>query len=267
MWQMAYILSELEAFNADFSMPVLFGCSLYEGPSSDMYHLLATGYRLSRPAPPPAPARPAAAAIAVSMVRVTWQPVVSEDAPLLRYEIERRLAGVTGGGFQVCLGVDPALSSAVVARLSSGTSYQFRVVAVNEFGRGRASLHTDTVTTPAATGAFVDAVAVEQPALRQDRLASMADAGWVPRTEHGVPMKQMPQTASFLGKRIRAGECSSCAPYWPSSSSRSPLPDTRTPLALRPRAHARGSDVCGAQPPRAVHYAAYSTRSGSTGWD
>ena len=41
--QCKYFMGELEIANSNFQVPVLMGVSLYDDPSSDAYHVLATG--------------------------------------------------------------------------------------------------------------------------------------------------------------------------------------------------------------------------------
>ena len=98
-WQCRHLLRKIEEFNVDFSLPVLIGVSLGEGPTSPLYHLLAQGYAKIVPKSPEAPDVPSVDVLSMASCRVSWNPPDQGDGAMQRYRIDRK----TGRATVLCL--------------------------------------------------------------------------------------------------------------------------------------------------------------------
>ncbi|GAB2765825.1 hypothetical protein GCM10027039_28310 [Terrabacter koreensis] len=121
-----------------------------------------TGPAVSGTATPVAPTAPAAPTIGTATrgnasATVTWTPVGTVSAPLssiTSFRVEVRLAA-TGGLVRTVTVTPGTATSTVVTALTNGTSYQFRVAAVNAVGTGPFSALSNVVTPATVPGAPV----------------------------------------------------------------------------------------------------------------
>ncbi|NXW34850.1 SDK2 protein, partial [Phaetusa simplex] len=98
--------------------------------------------------PPHAPESPVAALSPLEKraINLTWAKPFDGNSPLLRYVVE---VSENNAPWTVLLAsVDPELTSVVVRGLVPARSYQFRLCAVNDVGRGQFSKDTERVSLP-----------------------------------------------------------------------------------------------------------------------
>lgn len=166
----------IEAFNADFALPIIMCGTMNCVPSSGTYEILCRGIEAQDPARPRAPGKPLIEPISTSAARVRW-PAPQDDGESLSPPIDTyRLLWVPGGnrflpGESVdaheasCVVYDlietesgnvrseqNPLRSFVVAGLSSGVAYEFRVMAINSLGQGPWSERSEPVRMPYMVG-------------------------------------------------------------------------------------------------------------------
>ena len=166
----------LEAFNADFTLPIVMCGTMNCVPSSGTYHILCRGIEAQDPARPGAPGKPLVEALSTSAARVRWA-APQHDSESLSPPIDTyRLLWVPGGSRFLpgesldaheadCVVYDfvetesgnvrseqNPLRSCVVAGLSSGVAYEFRVLAINSLGPGPWSKRSDPVRMPRMAG-------------------------------------------------------------------------------------------------------------------
>lgn len=166
----------IEAFNSDFTLPIVMCGTMNCVPSSGTYHILCRGIEAQDPARPGAPGKPLVEPISTSAARVRWA-APQDDSESLSPAIDTyRLLWVPGGsrflpGESVdaheagCVVYDfietesgnvrseqNPLRSFVVAGLSSGVAYEFRVLAINSLGQGPWSERSDPVRMPRMAG-------------------------------------------------------------------------------------------------------------------
>lgn len=166
----------LEAFNADFTLPVVMCGTMNCVPSSGTYHILCRGIEAQDPARPGAPGKPLVEPISTSAARVRWA-APQDDSESLSPPIDTyRLLWVPGGSRFLpgesldaheadCVVYDfvekesgnvrseqNPLRSCVVGGLSSGVAYEFRVLAINSLGPGPWSERSDPVRMPRMAG-------------------------------------------------------------------------------------------------------------------
>ncbi|KDO23357.1 hypothetical protein SPRG_11449 [Saprolegnia parasitica CBS 223.65] len=132
--QLRYLLPQVEAFNADFQMPVVVAGSFNARPSDDVYHVMRTGRARPAPAPPTRLAPPVLSDATTSTLVVSWETPISVDGPVLAYRLDRRVNGSTTVGFSHEIVLDDVATSHKITMLSAGTQYEFRVAAKNAFG-------------------------------------------------------------------------------------------------------------------------------------
>ncbi|CAM9114404.1 unnamed protein product [Hapterophycus canaliculatus] len=166
----------IEAFNADFSLPVVMCGTMNCVPSSGTYEILCRGVEAQDPARPGAPGRPLVEVLSTSAARLRWA-TPKDDSESLSPSIDTyRVLWVPGGSrFLPGESVDAReagctvydlvetesgnfrseqnpLRSFVVTGLSSGVAYEFRVSAINSLGQGPWSERSDPVRMPYMVG-------------------------------------------------------------------------------------------------------------------
>lgn len=166
----------VEAFNSDFTLPIVMCGTMNCVPSSGTYHILCRGIEAQDPARPGAPGKPLVEAISTSAARVRWA-APQDDSESLSPAIDTyRLLWVPGGSRFMpgesldaheadCVVYDfietesgnvrseqNPLRSCVVAGLSSGVAYEFRVSAINSLGQGPWGERSDPVRMPRMAG-------------------------------------------------------------------------------------------------------------------
>lgn len=166
----------IEAFNSDFTLPIVMCGTMNCLPSSGTYHILCRGIEAQDPSRPSAPGKPLVEPISTSAARVRWA-APQDDSESLSPAIDTyRLLWVPGGsrflpGESIdaneadCVVYDfveaesgnvkseqNPLRSFVVGGLSSAVAYEFRVLAVNSLGPGPWSERSDPVRMPRMAG-------------------------------------------------------------------------------------------------------------------
>lgn len=166
----------VEAFNSDFTLPIVMCGTMNCVPSSGTYHILCRGIEAQDPARPGAPGKPLVEPVSTSAARVRWA-APQDDSMSLSPAIDTyRLLWVPGGSRFLpgesldaheadCVQYDfietesgnvrseqNPLRSCVVAGLSSGVAYEFRVLAINSLGGGPWSERSDPVRMPRMAG-------------------------------------------------------------------------------------------------------------------
>lgn len=166
----------IEAFNADFTLPIVMCGTMNCVPSSGTYHILCQGIEAQDPTRPGTPGKPLVEPISTSAARVRWA-APQDDSKSLSPAIDTyRLLWVPGGSRFLtgerldaheadCIVYDfietesgnvrseqNPLRSCVVAGLSSGVAYEFRVLAINSLGEGPWSERSDPVRMPRMAG-------------------------------------------------------------------------------------------------------------------
>ncbi|KAG6969068.1 hypothetical protein JG688_00005489 [Phytophthora aleatoria] len=141
--QTEYLCRQLTVFNADFQLPIVLAGTFNATPSSDVYHTILTGRRRPVPEAPAAPGRPVIDDPTSSSLRVSWEPPqrsltsLTPFTPILEYKIAVKNCVSQASGFLYELPVpDGAAQSFMVTSLSASMTYQFRVMARNEYGWG-----------------------------------------------------------------------------------------------------------------------------------
>ncbi|KAG3010148.1 hypothetical protein PC128_g9140 [Phytophthora cactorum] len=141
--QTEYLCRQLTVFNADFQLPIVLAGTFNATPSSDVYHTILTGRRRPVPEAPAAPGRPVIDDPTSSSLRVSWEPPqrsltsLTPSTPILEYKIAVKNCVSQASGFLYELPVpDGAAQSFIVTSLSASMTYQFRVMAGNEYGWG-----------------------------------------------------------------------------------------------------------------------------------
>ncbi|OQR89348.1 hypothetical protein ACHHYP_06339 [Achlya hypogyna] len=133
--QIRYLLPEVEAFNADFQMPLIVAGSFNVRPDSQIYHILRTGRSRPGPTPPTRMDPPNVSDATTSSLTLSWEIPISVDGPILGYRVDRRVNGSTVVGFTHEIMVeDASMKSFKATMLSAGSQYEFRVSAKNAFG-------------------------------------------------------------------------------------------------------------------------------------
>ncbi|CAM9367225.1 unnamed protein product [Scytosiphon promiscuus] len=165
-----------EAFNADFTLPVVLCGTMNCVPSSGTYEILCRGVAAQDPSRPGAPGKPLVEVISTSASRLRWAPSTVGNESLSPSVDTYRLLWVPGGsrflpGESVdaheadCVVYDLVetesgnvrseqnpLRSFTVTGLSSGVAYEFRVSAINSLGQGPWSERSDPVRMPYIAG-------------------------------------------------------------------------------------------------------------------
>ncbi|RLN95917.1 hypothetical protein BBJ28_00016049, partial [Nothophytophthora sp. Chile5] len=141
--QTEYLCRQIAVFSADFQLPIVLAGTFNATPSSDVYHTIVTGRRRPVAEAPAAPGRPVVDDPSPSSLKVTWKPPTSSStslvpsAPILEYKVAVKNCASRAMGFMHELSVDDSsATSFVVPSLSANMTYQFRVMARNEFGWG-----------------------------------------------------------------------------------------------------------------------------------
>ncbi|CAM9348528.1 unnamed protein product [Ectocarpus sp. 4 AP-2014] len=191
----------VEAFNSDFSLPIVMCGSMNCVPSSGTYEILCRGIEAQDPARPGPPGKPLVEPISTSAARVRW-PAPSDDSESLSPAIDTyRLLWVPGGsrflpGESVdaheagCVVYDLVktesgrvrseqnpLRAFVVSGLSSGVAYEFRVSAINSLGQGPWSERSEPVRMPQMAGNDpVDKVLLGAASIKLLRKRELEDA-------------------------------------------------------------------------------------------
>lgn len=166
----------VEAFNADFTLPVVMCGTMNCVPSSGTYEILCRGVEAQDPARPGAPGRPLVEVLSTSAARLRWAPPKDDSESLSPSVDTYRLIWVPGGSRFLpgesldahggdCVVYDLVdtesgnvrseqnpLRSFVVTGLSSGVAYEFRVSAINSLGQGHWSERSDPVRMPYMVG-------------------------------------------------------------------------------------------------------------------
>lgn len=166
----------IEAFNSDFALPIIMCGTMNCVPSSGTYEILCRGIEAQDPTRPRAPGKPIVEPISTSAARVRWTAPQDESESLSPPIDTYRLLWVPGGsrflpGESVdaheasCVVYDLVetesgnvrseqnpLRSFVVAGLSSGVAYEFRVLAINSIGQGPWSERSEPVRMPYMVG-------------------------------------------------------------------------------------------------------------------
>lgn len=149
--QAEFLCREIATFNSDFHLPIVLAGTFNAVPSSDVYHVVMTGRRRPSPQAPAAPTRPTVTNATPSSVVVSWEmpqeltdmrkdqvPIREELAttpsPVVEFKVGIKNCTSASTGFLHELFVEAPASEAVVATLSAGVTYQFRVAARNENG-------------------------------------------------------------------------------------------------------------------------------------
>ncbi|KAF1783355.1 Immunoglobulin-like fold [Phytophthora cactorum] len=137
--QTEYLCRQLTVFPAAHRAGGTFNAT----PSSDVYHTILTGRRRPVPEAPAAPGRPVIDDPTSSSLRVSWEPPqrsltsLTPSTPILEYKIAVKNCVSQASGFLYELPVpDGAAQSFIVTSLSASMTYQFRVMARNEYGWG-----------------------------------------------------------------------------------------------------------------------------------
>lgn len=170
------ITRTIEAFNADFQLPVILCGTMNCVPCSGTYQILCGGIEAQDPDIPGPPGKPAAVPLSTSSAHLRWAPPQDDSEalspPLDLYKIlwvpggSRFLGGESVDVREAdCLVYDLVetdsgnvrseqnpLRSCVVTGLSSGVAYEFRVAAVNALGQGRWSERSEAVRMPRMVG-------------------------------------------------------------------------------------------------------------------
>ncbi|KAG7375576.1 hypothetical protein PHYPSEUDO_000606 [Phytophthora pseudosyringae] len=141
--QTEHLCRQLAVFNADFQLPIVLAGTFNATPSSDVYHTILTGRRRPVPEAPAAPGRPVIDDPTSSSLRIAWEPPrpsltsLTPSAPILEYKLAVKNCASKTSGFLYELPVpDGAAKSFIVTSLSANMTYQFRVMARNEYGWG-----------------------------------------------------------------------------------------------------------------------------------
>jgi len=177
--QSTYIAHKIEKFNADFQLPVIMAGTLNCMPGGKVYEVLTTGMT---PIDPQAPGVPVGddvrvcldrfhggTAVSRSSVILTWNECEDLDnglsPPVLGYYVTWRIGGNPNLAFKekryfpkekciVCMKedeteetYDPTLRSCVMAGLSSGITYEFKVAGYNEYGIGEWTGISEPIST------------------------------------------------------------------------------------------------------------------------
>lgn len=166
----------IEAFNADFQLPIVLCGTMNCVPSSGAYEILCRGVEAQDPARPGPTGKPLVEPLSTSSARVRWTPPQDDfeslSPPIDVYELLWVPGGsrfLSGESMMVreaeCVVYDPVetesgnvrtkqnpLRSCVVTGLSSGVAYEFRVSAVNALGQGPWGERSDPVRMPLMEG-------------------------------------------------------------------------------------------------------------------
>ncbi|KAF0753633.1 hypothetical protein AaE_005642 [Aphanomyces astaci] len=146
--QLAYLCPQIEAFNADFHLPIVVAGSFNATPMSHVYHTMRTGRPRPAPEPPARMSPPKASDPSTSTITLSWDVAVSSHGPILGYRFVRRVNGSTTVGFthEIVLD-DPAQVEFKVTMLSAGNTYEFRIAARNAAGWSEYSLPSQPLQT------------------------------------------------------------------------------------------------------------------------
>ena len=155
----------------EFQLPVFLGLSLHDIPSSPAYHLYCTGRTALDARKPGAPPRPAVEPYGRGSMRLRWfaPPRGKADPEFNSY----RIGWCPGGSLELGFSTEKEVFSedcqqyqevidqngnrksalveqltTVITGLSSGTTYEFRIAAVNEVGLGEWSESSFPVVLP-----------------------------------------------------------------------------------------------------------------------
>lgn len=166
----------IEAFNADFQLPIIMCGTMNCLPSSATYEILCRGVEAQDPAKPLPAGKPLVEPLSTSSARIRWSPPPEDNEalspPVDKYRIiwvpggSRFLSGESIGVWESeCLVYDLVetetgnvrtvqnpLRSFIVTGLSSGVAYEFRVSAVNSLGRGPWGERSEPIRMPLLAG-------------------------------------------------------------------------------------------------------------------
>ena len=166
----------VEAFNADFTLPIVMCGTMNCVPSSGTYEILCRGVEAQDPARPGPPGKPLVEPISTSAVRLRWAAPQDDRGSLSPAIDTYRLLWTPGGSRFLpgesmdvheadCVVYDliktesgnvrsqqNPLRSYVVAGLSSGVAYEYRVLAINALGQGPWSERSEPVRMPYVAG-------------------------------------------------------------------------------------------------------------------
>lgn len=166
----------IEAFNADFHLPVVMCGTMNCLPSSGTYEILCRGVEAQDPAKPRPAGKPSVEPLSTSSVRLRWAPPPIDSESLSPLVDKYKIVWVPGGsrflsGESIdvlesnCLMYDTVETesgnartvqnpsrSAVVTGLSSGVAYEFRVSAVNSLGQGPLGERSEPIRMPKLAG-------------------------------------------------------------------------------------------------------------------
>ncbi|KAI9984031.1 hypothetical protein PInf_005321 [Phytophthora infestans] len=141
--QTEYLCRQIAVFNADFQLPLVLTGTFNATPSSDVYHTILTGRRRPVCEVPATPGRPVIDDPTSLSLRVSWEPPqpsstsLTPSTPILEYKVAVKNCMSKSSGFLYELSVsDGASKSFIVTSLSANMTYQFRVMARNEYGWG-----------------------------------------------------------------------------------------------------------------------------------
>lgn len=170
------ITRTIEAFNADFQLPVILCGTMNCVPCSGTYQILCKGVEAQDPDIPGPPGKPVAVPLSTSSAHLWWAPPLEDNEALSPPVDLYKLVWIPGGsrflgGESVdvlesdCLvyglvetdsgnvrSEQNPLRSYIVTGLSSGVAYEFRVAAINELGQGRWSERSEAIRMPRMVG-------------------------------------------------------------------------------------------------------------------
>ena len=99
---------------------------------------------------PPAPGKPATSPVTRS-VALTWSPTGNGGSPITGWKYQQKAGANAWGDWTEVPGSGASTTSHTVTGLTNGTSYRFKIRAVNAVGDGAESAQSDAVTPVAAT--------------------------------------------------------------------------------------------------------------------
>ncbi|ETV98801.1 hypothetical protein, variant [Aphanomyces invadans] len=146
--QLAFVLPQVEAFNADFHLPIVIAGSFNATPVSHVYHTMRTGRPRPEPEPPARMNRPLARDPTTSTITLSWVPPVSAHGPILGYRLVRRVNCSTTIGFSHEVMLDnPSQVDYIATMLSAGNTYEFCISAKNAAGWSEYSIPSEPIQT------------------------------------------------------------------------------------------------------------------------
>lgn len=166
----------VEAFNADFHLPVVVCGTMNCMPSSGTYEVLCKGIQAQDPAPPGRVGKPLVKPLSASCVLLRWAPPPDDGVALSPLVDRYQILGTPGGTKFIaddrkvvheadCVVYDMvdaksgkgrtiknSLRAFVLTGLSSGIAYDFCVAAINALGQGPWSERSEPIRMPLLEG-------------------------------------------------------------------------------------------------------------------